>query len=242
MSEPKDYIAAADIQIISTIRDAVRKRPAMYVGDVNDKDLPNHILCGLLEPSIREAIQSGEPRRICIDLFPGAYATFSDDGPGRDLTVPDEYQQYEALRGKTYAELYLTSIWSHPLSLMGPSPEEKPLFPAGKGYWPDRAACDVVTANALSRHLLLETFNNGLSGVGDYLEGVEAWPFTVEPYTGPRKGTQVTFRVDSRIVPDPEFDPYRLGEMIQKVKPTNLEVLIRTTRAGEEPFILNVDD
>ena len=79
MAEIKDNYSADNIQVLEGL-EAVRKRPAMYIGDIGFKGL-HHLAWEVVDNSIDEAM-AGYCTDIFIDINPDNSVTVSDNGRG----------------------------------------------------------------------------------------------------------------------------------------------------------------
>lgn len=157
--------------------DAVRKRPGMYVGDVNDGSGRLQLLWELLANALDEHLCCAcDQIRIEIDAE-GAFIV-EDNGRGIRLDMVD---------GMPFAQHALTRFHDAP-TLDGHAPHEH-LGLRGVGLFP---VC------VLSQHLALGVFRTGREYTQSYSRGLPLGPL-VEIGPTHRQGTRI------RVLPDPEI-------------------------------------
>ena len=81
---PDKTYTAENIQVLKGL-EAVRKRPAMYIGDVSSKGL-HHLVYEIVDNSIDEAM-AGYASEITVEIEEGEIITVSDDGRGIPVDI-----------------------------------------------------------------------------------------------------------------------------------------------------------
>jgi DNA gyrase subunit B len=212
--EPKNDYKASNIVVLKGL-EAVRKRPAMYIGDIGERGL-HHLVYEVVDNSIDEAL-TGNCSYISVTINKEGSVTVSDDGRG----IPVDIHPVE---GKSALELVMTMLHA------GGKFDKKTYKVSGGLH-----GVGVSVVNALSSWLDVKVMRDGKVYYQKFLRGVPQGEVKVIGDSN-TSGTTVTFFPDSEIFQSINFSFEILSRRLRELAYLNkgLKILIRDDREEKE--------
>lgn len=211
MSEAKKKEGTAygadSIQVLEGL-EAVRKRPAMYIGDIGTKGL-HHLVYEVVDNSIDEAL-AGHCDTIDVTILPGNSIRVRDNGRGIPVDIM-------AKEGRSALEVVMTVLHAG-------GKFDKGSYKVSGGLHGVGVSC----VNALSDQMTVEVYRQGHRWVQEYSKGKPLYPVKPEGDTDGR-GTQVTFHPDPSIFQVAEYNYDTLAARLRELAYLNKGITLTLT-------------
>ena len=199
--------SASNIQVLEGL-EAVRKRPAMYIGDISEKGL-HHLVYEVVDNSIDEAL-AGYCDHIEVFINEDNSITVQDNGRG----IPVDYHEKEK---KSALEVVMTVLHAG-------GKFDKGSYKVSGGLHGVGVSC----VNALSTHMTTNVFRNGKIYQQEYSCGKPLYSVK-EVGESERTGTRQTFWPDNTIFTTTTYKYETLQNRLRELAYLNKGITISLT-------------
>jgi len=215
----KDSYGAESIQVLEGLQ-AVRKRPAMYIGDTSTRGL-HHLVYEVVDNSIDEAL-NGSCTKISVTVHIDNSVSVVDDGRGIPV---DNHPKY---RNKSALEVVMTMLHA------GGKFDHTNYKVAGGLH-----GVGVSCVNALSEWCEVEVRREGYVYFMSFKQGKPQAKLGRGKRTK-STGTRVTFRPDPEIFEVTEFNSETLLARLRELAFLNkgLKIIFEDERIDDEPVVM----
>jgi len=214
VAQPNNDYTAEAIQVLGG-REAVRRRPGMYIGSTDQRGL-HHLVYEIVYNCVDEAM-AGCCSRIVVTLLEDDAVRVEDDGRGIPVDI-------HPATGLSAVETVMTTL--HAGAKFG-----------GKTYQVSGGLHGVGASvvNALSSWLRVNVRRDGRVYQQEYRQGIPQGEVTVVDQASDT-GTTITFHADEEIFGKASYNFNTLSDRLREVAYLNkaLEICLRDERSGQE--------
>ncbi|MDR2868130.1 MAG: DNA topoisomerase (ATP-hydrolyzing) subunit B [Bacteroidales bacterium] len=203
---------ADNIQVLEGL-EAVRKRPAMYIGDVGERGL-HHLVYEVVDNSIDEAL-AGHCDTIEVTIHEDDSIEVLDNGRG----IPTDFHEKEQ---RSALEVVLTVLHAG-------GKFNKDSYKVSGGLHGVGVSC----VNALSKHLRADVYRNGIHFVQEFAFGKPLYPVK-EVEKSDYRGTRITFIPDDSIFQTTHYQYEILATRLKELAFLNKGITLTLTDLREQ--------
>ncbi|MGQ0644264.1 MAG: DNA topoisomerase (ATP-hydrolyzing) subunit B [Elusimicrobiota bacterium] len=193
---------SSKIQVLEGL-DAVRHRPAMYIGDTGPRGL-HHLVYEAVDNSIDEVL-AGHAKNVDVIIHEDNSVTVLDDGRGIPVDVKNDPKLPSNLRGKSALEIVMTVLHA------GGKFEQNAYKYSGGLH-----GVGISCVNALSDWMKVEVYRDGKVYTQSYKRGKPDQDVKASGKTDER-GTRVTFHPDEQIFKDVKYSFETLANRLREL-------------------------
>ena len=204
--------SASNIQVLEGL-EAVRKRPAMYIGDVSVRGL-HHLIWEVVDNSIDEAL-AGYCDEIKVTINPDNSVTVEDNGRG----IPTDLHEKEK---RSALEVVMTVLHAG-------GKFDKDTYKVSGGLHGVGVSC----VNALSETLRATVYRDGRVFEQEYIRGTPMYPVKTIGES-PRRGTTIEFKPDFKIFTALEYNYVTVSARLRELSFLNPGITILLTDLREK--------
>jgi len=201
-TQPTQNYDASKIQVLEGL-EAVRKRPAMYIGSTGPSGL-HHLVYEAVDNSVDE-ILAGRCTSVEVILHQGNSVTVLDDGSGIPVDPMKDPKLPSSIRGKSALEVVMTVLHAG-------GKFDKSAYKVSGGLHGVGISC----VNALSETLKVEVYREGKIWTQSYKRGKPEHEVKPAGKTD-EHGTRVTFKPDPDIFNGHQFSYDTLSNRLREL-------------------------
>ncbi len=213
LKKASDY-SASNIQVLEGL-EAVRKRPAMYIGDVSVRGL-HHLIWEVVDNSIDEAL-AGYCDEIKVTINLDNSVTVEDNGRG----IPTDMHEKEK---RSALEVVMTVLHAG-------GKFDKDTYKVSGGLHGVGVSC----VNALSEVLKATVYRDGKIHEQEYHRGIPQYPVRASGESS-RRGTTIEFKPDHEIFTVLEYNYVTVASRLRELAFLNpgISILLSDAREKDE--------